>query len=855
MAHKATNRPFFLPEIPAFWMAVIAVATFVAYIPALSGLFTNWDDMVYIGGNPYIKSLSGKNLAAIFSTNYMGNYHPLAMLSLAVDYQINQFDPFVFHLTNLLIHIINSILVMIVLRQLTGKLELAAIAGLIFGVHTLHVESVAWISERKDVLYTCFYLLSMYSYLRFIPKKDYRWLGFSLLFFLLSNLSKGQGVTLAVSLFLVDLYKGRKLADIKVLAEKIPFLLAALIFGIVAIRAQEGADATIMANFPIQQRVAFASYGLVMYILKLIYPFSLSAYYPYPIIGNVGEVPLVYWLCIIPALAFLVFAVYSRKMSKDLFFGLAFFLVNIILLLQLLPVGRAIMADRYAYVPSIGFSFLAGYYLSDRRYIKAAGVAWGIVAVYVLLLMVLTFNRSKVWKNSETLWSDVLEKNPKVPVAWYNRGNTKMDSLNFQGAIEDYTECLKVDPGFWKAYINRGTARNKIQDYMGAVEDFDAMLRIDSTWANAYINRALSKRMLKDFEHSMKDYDRAMRLKPGDAELYAARANLKIDMRDLSGAIADFDEAIRINPNYATAYTNRGVVKKATNDLKGALADYNQAIRIDPGNHEFYNNRGNLKFQLGDFKGAIDDYSASIRINPKDFLGFKNRAAARMSLNLYKDALTDLNDGILINPKSGELHYTRSLVRKELGDEAGARADFLKAVELDPGYATSDLMKSAGLSSQDMPALTPAQFNEQGLNKEKAGQLQAAVDLYRKAVDMQPDYAEAWFNLGNVYGKMQRFSDAMNCLNNAIRYKGDYVEALSGRGIANASLGKTDQAIKDLTAAIRVNPDYAVAYLNRALVYLNTGKRDLACSDLRKAVQLGYSAAYPILQKECDGRK
>ncbi|MCX6267700.1 MAG: tetratricopeptide repeat protein, partial [Bacteroidetes bacterium] len=783
---KTTNRPFSLVALPIFWMALIAIATFIAYLPALKGVFTNWDDMVYIGANPYIKSISAKNLAAIFSENYMGNYHPLAMLSLAIDYQINKFDPFVFHLTNILIHIINSILVLVVLKQLTGKLHLAAIAALLFGVHALHVESVAWISERKDVLYTFFYLLSLYSYIRYVPKKDQKWYGLSFLFFLLSCLSKGQAVTLAVTLFLVDIFMGRKWTDFKVLMEKVPFLILALIFGIVAFQAQTGADATIMANFPLQQRIAFASYGLLMYILKLFYPFALSVYYPYPILGNVGEVPFLYWLCIIPAITFLVLVYMSWKRSKVLFFGMSFFLVNIVLLLQLLPVGRAIMADRYAYIPSIGYFFLVGFYLTDKKYIKNEKITWAVVGFYTMLLMFLTFQQSKVWLNSNTLWSDAIEKNPRVPVAWYNRGNTKLDSADNKGAIIDYTECINLDPSFWRAYINRGNARSREKDYIGSIEDFDAMLRFDSTAVNSYINRAMSRRMLLDYDNALKDYNIAIRMKPDQMELYTSRANLKLDMKDYEGAISDFNQAIKMNPKYTIAYTNRAIVKKAKNDLTGALEDYNLAIELDPKNSEFYNNRGNLKFQLGDFQGAIDDYSASIRINPKDFLGYKNRGSIRFSRKQYDEALADLSEGILLNPKSGELYYTRSLVKKAMNNPSGAKTDYIKAVELEPSYAAEGYRKNIGIASSELPGLQPSQLNSQGLQMETSGKLQDAIAFYKQALDMKPDYPEAWFNLGNVYGKINQFSEAMNCLNNAIRYKSDYSEALSSRGIAYA---------------------------------------------------------------------
>lgn len=855
MATKQATTSFSIFGSPFLWMAVIAIATFISYIPALDGQFTNWDDMVYIGGNPYITSLSAKNISAIFSTNYMGNYHPLAMLSLAVDYQLSGLNPFVFHLSNILIHILNSILVLVVVKQLTKRLEIGVIAGLLFGVHALHVESVTWISERKDVLYAFFYLLSLSAYIRYVQKRDMKWLGIAFLMFLLSCLSKGQAVSLALSLFLVDIFMERKWTDIKVLAEKIPFLLLALVFGMVAINAQEGADATIMANFPGRQRIAFASYGLVMYIVKLLFPVGLSAYYPYPIIGGVGEVPVMYWLCVLPALAFVAIVIFSWKRSKPLFFGLAFFLANIALLLQLLPVGRAIMADRYAYIPSIGYVFLAGYYLSDRKLIRIDKVAWAIVAVYTIVLMALTFERNKVWLNSDTLWSDVIEKNPRVPVAWYNRGNVKMDSLKYKEAIEDYNECLNVDPGFWKAYINRGTAKTKTKDYIGAIADFDAMLRIDSMSANAYINRGLARRMVQDYGNALKDYDVAARLKPDQPELYASRANVKLDMKDYEGAISDFDLALKLNPQYTTAITNRAIVKKAKNDLTGALADYDAAIALDATNSEFYNNRGNLKFQLKDTEGAIADYSTSIRLKPDDYLGYKNRAAVYFSTKRYTEALADLAAGIKLNPKSGELFYTRSLVKKELKDTEGSRADFKQAVTLDPGYASSGYMKSLGVDQKDLPGLQPTQLNEQGFLLEGQGKVQEAIELYKKAIELKPDYPEAWYNLGNCYGKTRRFNEAMDCMNKAISLKPNYVQALASRGIAFASTGKADLAIKDLSAAIKEDPKFALAYFNRALVYLNSGKKEPACVDLQAAVKLGYNPAYPIFQKECQGKQ
>ncbi|MEI6433300.1 MAG: tetratricopeptide repeat protein [Bacteroidota bacterium] len=713
------------------------------------------------------------------------------------------------------------------------------------------MESVAWISERKDVLYAGFYLLTLLSYLEFTAKSGLKWYLLSLFIFLLACLSKGQAVTLGVSLILVDIFLGRKWASLKVLIEKVPFLIIAFVFGVVAIKAQAGADATIMANFPIQQRFAFASYGLVMYILKLLIPFKLSAYYPYPIISDVGEVPLVYWLCIIPAIVLFVGWIISYKRSKPVFFGIGFFLVNIVFLLQLLPVGRAIMADRYVYIPSIGYCFLIGWYLNDFKYINSRVTAFIIIIPYVALLGFLTFQRSQVWKNSVILWSDVLEKNSQVTIAWYNRGNLCMDSADYHGAISDYTECLNVDNKYWKAYINRGNAKNELKNHIGAIEDFNAVLRLDSSSLRAYVNRAMSFQKLLDYNNSLKDFNKALSLKPEQVEIYTSRANLKFEMKDYQGAISDLTEGLRINPKYVVGYLNRAIIKKNTKDLKGAIEDYNKAIELDPKNSDIINNRGNLQFQIGDTSSACKDYSESIRISPEQYLGYKNRGALKFSMEKFDDALADYNIAIRLNPSSGELHYNLALVKQKKNDQAATLSEYKKAVELDPIYASDEFRQKLGIKSNEIEGFQPSQFNEQGKAMESKGNLQEALTLYKKAVELKPEFAEAWYNLGNIYGKTGKYADAMQCMDNAIRFKKDYAEALSSRGIAYASMGKVNEALNDLSSSIKANPKCAAAYYNRAIVYLTNGNRESACTDLNKAIELGYTAAYQIYQKEC----
>ncbi len=849
--HKKESVTLFQSKL--FWSVLIAVVTIIVFFPTLFNSLTNWDDRVYVNENTYITVFSWDNIKWIFSNSYMGNYHPLTMLSLALDYQISQVNPFTFHLTNLLLHSGNAVLVFLVFFALTKRLNLSIIVGLLFGVHTLHVESVSWVSERKDVLYAFFYLLSLYFYVQFNNTKESKSYWLSLVFFMLSLLSKGQAVSLAITLFLIDYFQNKKLLDQKKLIEKIPYFILALIFGIVAIQAQQGVSATEMVNTEGQQRIFFSSYGFLLYLGKLILPIYLSAYYPYPNLAAGVDLPIQYYLAPVFVIAFFVLLFISYKRSKPVFFGLSFFLVNIFLLLQLLPVGGAIMADRYAYIPSVGYCFLFGFLILKKEYIPKINISYAIVAAYLLVLGVMTFSRTMVWKNNFTLWTDVVKKNSEVPLAWYNLGNAHSDTLNYKEAISNYDQSIRVSPLYYSAYINRANAKTKLNDHVGAIEDLNFVISHDSSLVNAYINRALARRNLQDYKGSLEDYKIAIRMKPTQPELYMSRGNVLFDLKDNEGALKDFAKALEINPKMVDAYANLAFVKKAMGNLAGAISDYDKAIELNPNNSEYYNNRGNLKFQMGRNEEALADYGRGMKANPKEYLSYKNRGAIFFILKDYPSALNDYSEAIKLNPAVADLWFTRSLIKKEMGDMSGAAADYKKTVELDANFGNE--MYSSKLGLKPIQTIPPyEQMNKEALNLDNQGMYQDAINMYKKALVLKPDYAEAWYNLGNTYGKTGKFPDAIASFNSAIASKKNFSEAYAGRGIANASQGKIQDALKDMSAAIKLKPDYAMVYLNRALIYLNNGKKELACVDLQKAVQLGYKEAYEIYQKECQGK-
>ena len=330
----STSQEKSFDRFSLYWGTGIAIITLIVMFPSFYTGFINFDDLQYVTQNSYIRNLNSENLRAILLTdvNGTGNWHPLTMLSLALDYMFSGSNPKGYHLTNILLHILNTLLVFrftfMVCKRLKIKeyLLLSVTASLLFGVHPMHVESVAWVSGRKDLLYTCFYLVSLLFYLEYTvkPKRYYYFL--SMLFFILSLLSKAMAVTLPVVLILVDHMSDRRQKDRKVILEKIPFFTLAIIFGIVAVFTQKSGGATEIIRNRFFDQVVFASYGFTEYILKLIWPFHLSPYYPYPERIH-GAIPLPIYLSLISILIliYLLYYFVRRQKKETPFFRLVVF--------------------------------------------------------------------------------------------------------------------------------------------------------------------------------------------------------------------------------------------------------------------------------------------------------------------------------------------------------------------------------------------------------------------------------------------------------------------------------------------------------------------------------------------------
>jgi len=558
-------------------LALVAIGALAAFSPALKADFTNWDDDRLVVNNPVIRGFTGANLKAIFGYAYCGTYIPLTLISFATDYQLYGLKPAGYHFTNILFHILNALLAFGLFFMLTRDPGVAFFVGILFAVHPLRAESVAWVTERKDVLFVFFYFLALYSYVRHARKPSWIFYILSFISFLLSGLAKGAALSLPIVLILTDWFLGRKYKT-RLVWEKIPFVAAAIVFGLLAVYAQRTLHS---AQIPIVKRFFTANWVAAFYLVKTLIPVRLSALYPYPA-GYPETLPLAFLLApfVTGILAF--FSGYSLPFTKKFVFGLLFFLVTLLPVSQLVTVaGPEIAANRYTYLPLVGIFYLAGVggVWLWRRIRSAAAFRFILASagcVLILGLIWLSWGRSQTWHDSISLWTDVLRSNPRIPEAYNNRGAVYAGLGQYDRALADYERALAIDPDFSRALNNRGTAFQRIGDFEKARADFDQAINLDPANPDLRYNRGNLFMAMENYDLAIRDYTAAVTLRPAHLEAWNNRGNAYCRNGDYDRGIADYDRVLSADPEYIEAYNNRAVAFFLKKDYDRAWQDVNK---------------------------------------------------------------------------------------------------------------------------------------------------------------------------------------------------------------------------------------------------------------------------------------
>lgn len=577
-------------------LAAILIATVVTYLPVFDAAkeFTNWDDPAYVTEQPLVRSMESENIKTMFKTEsrVAANYHPLTMLTLAFDYQRGEGQMWAFMQTTLLLHLVNTALVFVFVGLLFRRsLLLPVLCAGFFALHPMHVESVAWVAERKDVLYTAFYLAALVGYLRYLREGSWAWLVGAFAAFVASCYAKPMAVTLPVVLVLLDVFEKRTFS-IRSAVEKVPFFVVSVIFGLLTLSVQSSTGAGLVDTtyYTLFERILFALYGVVAYTIKLFVPINLSAFYPYPATGgNPESVVYVY-----AGLASLIIGgivwMYWKKRSEvtsTLFFGMGFFLVTISIVLQLISVGGAVIADRYTYVPYLGLFIIIGVLIERfAAPVKAPYAGLGIAAVASVVLAMTSTARIAVWQNSGVLWDDVIKQygSRSISHAYNNRAVYNMNKKNFVQAERDYAYLERIGTSKSYTYKGYGALLQMMKRPAEAIPRFTKALQLGGDDIQVIRARAACYAQLKRHDSAIADLSRARSLAPSDLDI----AMLLLDeclganrFQDVLTYGASMAAIASKNPQY---FMLMGVANGQLGNHAAAYKAFASALELDPKN-------------------------------------------------------------------------------------------------------------------------------------------------------------------------------------------------------------------------------------------------------------------------------
>ena len=600
-------------RLTLFICLFLTVITLSVFLQVKDHDFVNYDDNDYITENRHVQTgLTSENITWAFTTFHAGNWHPLTWISHMLDCQLFGLKPGLHHLVNLFFHMANTLLLFLILHRMTKGLWQSAFVAAVFAIHPLHVESVAWVTERKDVLSTFFWMLTMGAYVFYVERRELKRYLLTLLFFALGLMAKPMLVTLPFVLLLLDYWplrrltigkssvnentqsdrslnrrskkKERQRSAIKaehvnktekqtqqqhaighIILEKVPFFVLSLASSIVTYMAQQkGGAVGSLQSFPLPARIANALVSYCGYIGKMIWPENLAVLYPHSgmppaweVIGSVVFLGLTTFLII-----------RTLKRYPYLTTGWLWYLGTLVPVIGLVQVGVQAMADRYTYVPLIGVSIMVAWgvpeFLKKWRHRNAA-----LATVAVITLSIFSFVAWKqvgYWQNSTTLFKHTLEKTTNNPIMLNNMGNVLEGEGRLDEAISHYTEALRIDPNLSDSYNNIGLALTKQGRADEAIPNFLKAIRINPNHAAAHYNMGTVLASRGKLDEAIYHFRESIRIKPDYAKAHNNLGNVLLMQGRIDEAIDSYREALRINPDYVMAHEN----------LKNALAMHNK---------------------------------------------------------------------------------------------------------------------------------------------------------------------------------------------------------------------------------------------------------------------------------------
>ncbi len=766
-------------------VTIVVLAALLAYLPSISGGFI-FDDDLLLTNNRLIKAPDG--LRRFWCTAEATDYWPVTNTTLWFEWRLWKMNPLGYHVTNLFLHILAALLVWLILRKLS--LPGAFWAALIFAVHPVNVESVAWISSRKNLLAMLFFLLSIVCYLRqFLASSSANaqrsrhtpcadpahgvcglligpWYWLSLLAFVLAMLSKGSVAVLP--LLLLGIIWWQRMGTVPIFASAkmglspsvsrwdlvrtAPFFVVAVVLAGVNMWFQTHGSGKVIRTAGFVERLLGAGTVVWVYLYKALLPVDLAFVYPQ---WHIQTGNLLWWLPLMAAVV--VTAVlwgYRRVWSRPFLFAWGFFCVSLVPVLGFTDVGFmrfSPVADRYQHVAILGMIALAaaGWGLWHERTQGVAHRAAIIVAIVAAgTLTFLTFRQSGLYRDAMTLYQATLDKNPDCWFVHNNLGSTLIKAGRPKEAIEHYQQALRLKPDYPEALNNLGSALSDLGRLPEAIEHYQEALRLKSDYVDAYNNLGVAFIQTGRTQEAIEHYRQALRLDPNNADAHNNLGNALVQALRSQEAIEHYQQALLFNPDFATAHYNLGIALTQALRPQEACEHFQQTLRLQPNYAAAHNNLGNALMQMGRTREAFEHFHQSLRLQPDYVEAHNNLGNALIQVGRPQEAIEHYRQALKIKPDFSLALYNLGVALLQTNQPQEAIKYFQEALRLEPNYA--------------------AAHNNLGNALIQAGRPQEAIEHYGQALKLKPDLIEVYYNLALTYASIHQSAEAIAAAQKAL---------------------------------------------------------------------------------------
>jgi protein O-mannosyl-transferase len=779
---------------PGVWLLLPALllATLLAYYPAWQGGML-WDDDAHIT-RADLRPASG--LWHIwFDLGATQQYYPLVHSAFWLQYRLWGGGTLGYHLISIILHALSAFLVALVLRRLA--VPGALLAAVIFALHPVHVESVAWITELKNTLSGVLYLSSALAYLRFDERREKRFYSLATILFVLALLSKTVTATLPAALLVVFWWRRGRLhwrRDALPLAPWFALGAAAGLLTAWVERTLIGAEGAAF-QFTLVERCLIAGRVVWFYLGKIFWPADLVFIYPRWQVSQSTWWQYLYPLCLLTLMAGLWLL---RKRSRAplaamlIFCGTLFPALGFV---NVFPFIFSFVADHFQYLASLAIiascaAFLA--HLCKRRHMRTTAAVAGTLVLGGVLAG-LTWRQSTQYVNAETLYRATIRRNPSCWMAHNNLGASMLhgDAAELQAAAAHIQEALRLRPIYPGARNNLGLAMEGLGRLEEAVAQFREALRLKPDFAEAHINLGTALERLGRTEEAAEEYRASMKNSPGSA---AARVNLSDVLQEsgrLEEAAALINETLRLNPGYAEAHNSLGNVLQRMRRFEEAAAQYREALRLKPDYAEACTNLGMALQRMGRPEEAATQHREALRLKPDYALARYNLGSALQAAGHFEEAATAFQEALRLDSADAAAHVGLGSALEALGRLDEAVTQYNEALKLKPDSAEA--------------------HNKLGYALLRSGRPGEAVNCFEEALRLKPDYAVAHFNLGNVLQAAGRLQEAVIHYREALGSEPDSAELHNNLGVALESLNRHEEAATHFKEAVRLKPDYKEA--------------------------------------------